>query len=152
MGKVGIMDLDSVIAQVQNFIDKLAKDDPEFKAEVYPGFNHRVCYTGYEQDMIKHHPFWEVDKENEYVNLSMDVLKELGQKPIKDFWTFGTDGSAYCGIYKIPTIGYSNAEYHQAHQPKEHVVVDDMIDCIEGYTAILCKLYGFDFDGIVGGR
>lgn len=143
------MDLDSVMDQVQRFIDAQKKKDPEFKAEVHPGYNHRVCYTGYEQDMAKHHPFWEVDPENKYVTLSMRVLKEHGQDPVKDYWTFGTDGSAFCGIFKIPTIGYSCAEYPQAHQPQEHVIIDDMIDCIEGYTAILCEIYKIDFGQLV---
>lgn len=143
------MNLDSVVNQVQRFIEGQMEKDPEFKAEVHIANNHRVCYTGYEKDMLKHHPFWSVDPENEYVKMSIQVLEKHGQKPIKDYWTFGTDGSAYCGIYQIPTIGYSCAEYHQAHQPKEHVVVDDMMECMEGYTAILCEIYDIDFNEIV---
>jgi acetylornithine deacetylase/succinyl-diaminopimelate desuccinylase-like protein len=33
----------------------------------------------------------------------------------------------------------------QAHQPKEHVNIDNMLDCVEGYTAMLCDIYGIDF-------
>lgn len=139
------MTLDDTIRQVQRFIDALAEQDPEFKAEVHTGQNHRVCYTGYEEDVQKHHPFWAVNPDNEYVKLSCRVLESLGQHPKTDYWQFGTDGSAFCGIYGIPTIGYSCADDEQAHQAKEHVVIDDMLNCIEGYTAILCEIYGIDF-------
>ena len=29
----------------------------------------------------------------------------------------------------------------QAHQAQEHVEINRVLDCIEGYTAVLCKLY-----------
>lgn len=32
----------------------------------------------------------------------------------------------------------------QAHQAQEHVEIDRILDCIEGYTAVLCRLYGLD--------
>ena len=139
------MTVDDAIGQVQRFIDGLASEDPDFRAEVYMGQNHRVCYTGFEADMPKHHPFWAVDPENEYVNRALKALESVGQHPKKNYWTFGTDGSAFCGIFGITTIGYSCADFLQAHQPKEHVVIDEMIQCIEGYTAILCDVYDMDF-------
>ncbi len=46
-----------------------------------------------------------------------------------------------CGKHNIVTIGYSGARESQAHQPQEHVVIDEMLECIEGYTSILKKLY-----------
>ena len=142
------MTLDDVVAQIQDFLDKQAAKDPEFKAEVYPATNHRIAYTGYEADVPKYHPFWSVDFDNEYVQICEKALKSVGQNPGKSYWQFGTDGSAFAGMYHIPTIGYSCANDDEAHQPKEHVVIDDMLSCIEGYTAILCELYGLDFEKI----
>lgn len=83
-------------------------------------------------------------KDNEYVELTYRTLKELGQDVEKIYWQFGTDGSVICGKYNIPTIGYSGAMMSQAHQAQEHVEIDRILDCIEGYTAVLCRLYGLD--------
>lgn len=137
--------IEDTVAQVQNFIDALAEKDLELKAEVHPRYNHRVSYTGYENDVAKQHPCWSVDEANEYVEKSYKVLKSLGQNPDKSYWAFGTDGSVICGVYDIPTIGYSFAHTSQAHQAKEHVVIHEMLDCIEGYTAMLCEIYNIDF-------
>ncbi len=133
------------IAQVQRCIDGLAAKDPEFKAEVHPRYNHRVCYTGYETTVAKQHPAWTTDRSNKYVERSFQVLRGLGQDPAEWYWPGGTDGSIFCGAYGIPTIGYSSADMSQAHQPREHVNIDNMVDCVEGYTAMLCDIYGIDF-------
>lgn len=137
--------IDDTISQIQKFIDALAEQDPEFKAEVHQRFNHRISYTGYKNDVAKQHPCWWVDENNEYVKKSFKALESLGQKPEKTYWTFGTDGSVLCGLYGIPTIGYSFAQMSQAHQAQEHVVINDMLKCVEGYTAMLCELYEIDF-------
>jgi len=133
------------VAQVQRCIDELAAKDPEFKAEVHPRYNHRVCYTGYETTVAKQHPAWTTDRNNEYVEKSFKALRALGQSPTEFYWPGGTDGSIFCGAYGIPTIGYASADIHQCHQPKEYVNIDDMLDCVEGYTSMLCEIYGIDF-------
>lgn len=134
------------VAQIQQFIDALAEKDKELTATVHPRFNKRVSYTGLEMTVAKQHPCWYVDEKNDYVDLSYEVLKEIGQNPEKFYWSFGTDGSIICGKYGIPTIGYSFAETSQAHQAKEHVVVSEMLSCIEGYTAMLFKIFGLNFN------
>ena len=133
------------IAQVQKCIDELAAKDPEFKAEVHQRINHRVCYTGYEADAPKQHPAWITDRNNEFVEKSFKALHAIGQNPPEWYWKGGTDGSIFCGQYGIPTIGYASAPVSQSHQPQEYIVVDDMMDCVEGYTAMLCEIYGIDF-------
>lgn len=143
------MTLDDVLTQIQHFLDKQAQSDPDFKAEVYPSTNHRIAYTGYEADVQKYHPFWSVDETNPYVQICKKALNAVGQYPKMNYWQFGTDGSAFAGMYHIPTIGYSCANDDQAHQPKEHVIIDDMLSCIEGYTSILCEIYGFDLQNII---
>lgn len=137
--------IEDTVGQVQKFIDALAEKDPEFKAEVHPRYNHRISYTGYENKVAKQHPCWSVDAINEYVEKSYHVLESLGQHPRKTYWSFGTDGSVICGVHGIPTIGYSFAHTEQAHQAREHVVIKEMLDCIEGYTAMLCEIYEIDF-------
>lgn len=93
-------------------------------------------------EAAKQHPAWETGKDNEYVEMTYQTLVGLGQDVKKIYWQFGTDGSVICGKYNIPTIGYSGAMMSQAHQAQEHVEINRVLDCIEGYTAVLCKLYG----------
>ena len=92
-------------------------------------------------EAAKQHPAWETGKDNEYVEMTYQTLVGLGQDVKKIYWQFGTDGSVICGKYNIPTIGYSGAMMSQAHQAQEHVEINRVLDCIEGYTAVLCKLY-----------
>ena len=92
-------------------------------------------------EAAKQHPAWETGKDNEYVEMTYQTLVGLGQDVRKIYWQFGTDGSVICGKYNIPTIGYSGAMMSQAHQAQEHVEINRVLDCIEGYTAVLCKLY-----------
>lgn len=92
-------------------------------------------------EAAKQHPAWETGKDNEYVEMTYQTLVGLGQDVKKIYWQFGTDGSVICGKYNIPTIGYSGAMMSQAHQAQEHVEINKVLDCIEGYTAVLCKLY-----------
>lgn len=92
-------------------------------------------------EAAKQHPAWETGKDNEYVEMTYQTLLGFGQDVKKIYWQFGTDGSVICGKYNIPTIGYSGAMMSQAHQAQEHVEISRVLDCIEGYTAVLCKLY-----------
>ena len=138
------MTIEDTVSRVQKFLDEQKKKDPELRAVVHPRMNKRTCYTGYEAEAAKQHPVWVTGKDNEYVELTYRTLKELGQDVEKIYWQFGTDGSVICGKYNIPTIGYSGAMMSQAHQAQEHVEIDRILDCIEGYTAVLCRLYGLD--------
>lgn len=98
-------------------------------------------------DSLKQHPAWETGKDNEYVEMTYQTLVGLGQDVKKIYWQFGTDGSVIRGKYNIPTIGYSGAMMSQAHQAQEHVELNRVLDCIEGYTAVLCKLYDLVMPG-----
>lgn len=138
------MTIEDTIQQFQKLIDEESEKDPDFKAVVHPRINKRVSYTGYEMEAAKQHPAWVTGKDNKYVELTYNTLKEIGQDVKKIYWQFGTDGSVICGKYNIPTIGYSGAMMSQAHQAKEHVEIDKVLDCIEGYTTVLCKLFGIN--------
>ncbi len=141
------MTIEDTIGRIQAFLDEQSAKDSDFKAVVHPRTNKRVCYTGYESEKAKQHPAWVTGGENKYVELTYNILKELGQDVEKIYWQFGTDGSVICGKYNIPTIGYSGAMMSQAHQAKEHVEIQRCLECIEGYTTVLCKIYDLNEPG-----
>lgn len=117
---------------------------PEWKATVEPRTFTETSYTGYTKNVKKYHPPWFTDRQNEYVKKTFKALQNIGQQPAEKYWKFGTDGSMTCGIYKIPTIGYSGAVEKWAHQPQEQVNIDEMLKTYEGYIAILSEIYGID--------
>ncbi|MEG2083695.1 MAG: M20/M25/M40 family metallo-hydrolase, partial [Oscillospiraceae bacterium] len=141
--------IDDTVFQVQALLDKLAAADPEFSASVAPRSTHRRCYTGYEKDMPKRHPAWETARDNNFVLATLEALRAVGLPCDEKYWQFGTDGSVSAGGYGIPTIGYSHARESWAHQPKERVCIDDMLCSVEGYSAILCKLFALPLDDVI---
>lgn len=139
------MTIDGTIAQIQKFLDFLSEKDPDFKAEVHQRMNHRVCYTGYETDVAKQHPAWIDDPDCEYIARSFQALEAAGQTPEEGYFVGGTDGSIFTGVYGIPTISYSWQYPLLCHQPQEYAVIEDELKEIEGYTAMLCEMFGLDF-------
>ena len=50
------------------------------------------------------------------------------------------------GLMGIPTIGYSAAEERYAHTPEEMINIEKVMQSLEGYLAIVCELFGIDFN------
>lgn len=129
------------IAQIQQLLDKLSAEDPDFKAVVHQRVNHRVAYTGFECDVPKQHPVWLTDKNSPFHAMTFEALRAIGQDAVEGCNVGGTDGSISCGVYGIPTFVYAGGGLRQCHQPKEHVVIDEALAGIEGYCAILKKIF-----------
>ncbi len=140
--------IEETIQEIQDFLDFLSANDPDFKAEVHQRINTRTGYTGYAMEVAKQHPAWLTDTSCEYVKKTFDALRKIGQDPKEGCFVAGTDGSITMGKYGIPTVSYSMADGNMAHQPGEFCVIDDEMKEIEGYTAILCDIFGLDFDSI----
>lgn len=136
--------IEDLMEQFECLFSTIKKEDPEFEASVKPRVFLERTYTGIEAWMKKYHPPWTTDENHPFVIKTMDALHALGQSPQKKYWKFGTDGSMSAGLHNITTIGYSGAEEKWAHQPKEQVNINAMLDTIEGYLAILCGIYGID--------
>ncbi len=118
------------IEQIEAFIQRQRARDKDFVAKVYPRTTQRTCYTGYAKDMERKHPAWITERDNPFVISSFEALRSVGQQPKESYWNAGTDGSVTKGVHKIPTIGYSTAQERWAHQPKERVNVQSMLECI----------------------
>lgn len=136
--------LDDLLDEFRAIFKRLSTSYPEFKATVEPRVYEETSYTGYTNKVRKYHPAWDTGKDNIYVKKALKALNSIGQNPAEKYWKFGTDGSMTCSIHHIPTIGYSGAEEKWAHQPKEHVSIDEMVKTYEGYIAILAEIYGLD--------
>ena len=136
--------LEDVIKELQDIIDDLAAKNPDFKATVTPRFFDETSWTGVTKRVKKFHPPWKTDWNNEFVQKAVTALKKVGQDPKETYWQFGTDGSSTAALHGIPTIGYCGADEKQAHQPKEHIIIEDLVKSIEGNIAIVSEIYGLD--------
>ena len=138
--------IDDLLKEFEYLFDKIKNNDPDFNASVCARKYIERSYTGYEKEVAKYHPPWITDKDNPFVQKSIQALKQVGQNPKIAYWKGGTDGSMTAGLMGIPTIGYSGTEERYAHTPEEVVNIDMMMQSLEGYYSIITKLLGLELE------
>ena len=110
-------------------------------AEVELLVDELVCYTGYATEVDQYFPGWITDRDHWSVLESLAALEEgIGRKPDVIGWRFSTDGIATSGQLGIPTVGFGPGDPTLAHQPNEHVALDDVISAAKGYCALAYRL------------
>jgi putative selenium metabolism hydrolase len=136
--------LDTILAEFEALFEELKGDDPQFDASVKVRTFHEKSWTGYEKDCQKYHPVWVTEEDHPFVQKTVKALKAVGQPAEIGCWNFGTDGSMMSGIMGIPCIGFQWGDEKQAHRYDEHVTIQELVDTVEGYAAILCELFDID--------
>jgi len=100
-----------------------------------------TTYTGYEAKVKQYFSGWLTDRSHWLVEESLEALKEaLGEEPDLIGWRFSTDGVATAGDLRIPTVGFGPGDPTLAHQPNEHISVEDVIEAAKGYCALALLL------------
>ena len=100
-----------------------------------------VCYTGYATEVDQYFPGWITDRGHWSVVESLAALEEgIGRKPEVIGWRFSTDGIATSGQLGIPTVGFGPGDPTLAHQPNEHIALEDVISATKGYCALAYRL------------
>jgi putative selenium metabolism hydrolase len=95
------------------------------------------CYTGYSTEADQYFPGWIIEESHWIVQESLEALtRGMGDKPDIIGWRFSTDGIATAGQLGIPTIGFGPGDPTLAHQPDEHVSLDDVMAAAKGYCAL----------------
>jgi len=136
--------LESILAEFEQLLLEIKKDNPLFEAKVRIRSHCEKSYTGYSKEVQKHHFVWMVDKENSFVKKAIRALHRVGQNPEIDYWPGGTDGSMTAGLMNIPTIGYSGMQFNLAHTPEEMISIEMMMRSLEGHFSIICELSGIN--------
>lgn len=132
--------VEEVVKQIQDIIDELAAQDPEFKADVKIKTALEVSYTGVEYEAEKLMPAWKTPRDHAFTKAATEALEALGQPVKYGYWDFGTDGSKTAGIDRKPTIGYSPMQEQYAHTPYDKVRTDFIEKAVAGNAAIFLKV------------
>ena len=104
------------------------------------------CYTGLELEAERFFPTWLMERTHPVVQAGKLAIKNtLGKDPMVITWRFSTDGVYTNGIKKIPTIGFGPGDESLAHQPNEHIRVNDVITAIDGYANLAKELTRISF-------
>lgn len=131
---------ESCLQEIQDIIDEIAREDPEFKAEVRIAESERTFYTGNSTVIANKKNAWKMSAEHPFVQAMAQALEEVGQPVKYEYWYFGTDLSKSCATDRKPSLGYSPMQEQYIHTPFDKVRTDYMEKSIAGYAASFLKL------------
>lgn len=131
---------EGAVAEMQAIADRLAAEDPDFRAEVRINAVERVSYTGVSELVENCKTFWKTSKEHPFVKACCAGLKDAGQTPKMDYWHFGTDVPAVAATHNKPSVGYSGGQEYTIHTPYEKIRVDYMEQALVGNVTMFLRL------------
>lgn len=96
------------------------------------------CWTGAKVDVKYFFPSWLTSKESSLIVKSLNVVRSK-VNPNAEFkiWNFSTDGVYSAGERNILTIGFGPGNEKLAHQPNEHISVEDIRRATRGYMELI---------------
>jgi putative selenium metabolism hydrolase len=138
---------EKVIKKLMHIINKLSKEDPEFRAEVEYLEREQTSYTGHTEItrgiML---PFYTHPNTPIALIAKESVEVVSGKNPQFTTWKFGTDGSYFANI-GIPTIGFGPGEERFAHTMLDHIKIDDVLTSTKVYAVIAADACGISCHG-----
>jgi acetylornithine deacetylase/succinyl-diaminopimelate desuccinylase-like protein len=116
-----------VQAEIQAIVDRLAKENPDFKCDV---------------NLFNHYPLMFVDPENPIVKAGVAAYETVNGAPPKvTAWQFGVNAT-FMAELGIPTVGIGPGNEKYAHTPEEHVPVADLTQCCKLWTRLIVDVCG----------
>jgi len=129
--------VDSVIAEYQEIIDQLHREDPAFCATITRMPNSRMKH-------LAHAPLM-TDPEEEIVKDTVAVLREhLGREPELSTKRGWTDAGVLSSFGRIPTIVCGPGELANSHTKDEHISIGQLCDFVSIYAKIAVKFCGIE--------
>ncbi len=127
---------ESVLAPLQNLIEEMKKEDPQFDAKVSYAVGEENCWTGTTISGERFFPGWRYEESEDFVQDAYKALKETGLDPEITQYSFCTNGSHYAGEAGIKTIGFGPSRENLAHTIDEHIEIEQLVKAMHGYTGI----------------
>ncbi len=131
---------ESVLAPIQELLDKLMAEDPELKVKASYAVGKEMCYTGNQIEGERFFPGWLYDEDADFVQAVYGQLKEMGFDPSITQYNFCTNGSHYAGEAGIKTIGLGPSRENLAHTVNEHIEIDQLCKVTECYYGTMKAL------------
>ena len=128
---------ESVLAPIQELLDKLMAEDPQLKAKVSYAVGKETCYTGNEIEGERFFPGWLYGEEEEFIKDTFAKLKEKGFSPEITQYNFCTNGSHYAGEAGIRTFGLGPSRENLAHTVNEYIEIEQLTKVTECYQGVL---------------
>lgn len=128
---------ESVLAPINEAIDRLQAANPDFKATAYFAKGKEECYTGIRIQGERFFPGWLYDAEEPFIANTLTKLREEGLSPKISHYSFCTNGSHYAGEAGIKTLGFGPSRENLAHTIDEHVEIEQLEKVTVGYKAII---------------
>ncbi|MEG1943212.1 MAG: YgeY family selenium metabolism-linked hydrolase [Angelakisella sp.] len=131
---------ESVLAPINELLAKLSAEDPELSAKASYAVGTETCYTGEEITGERFFPGWLYDKDEAFVQDTVNELHAAGFKPEITQYNFCTNGSHYAGEAKIATLGIGPSPENLAHTINEYIEVEQLTKVTECYYAVMKAL------------
>lgn len=128
--------LEGVLKPLEELIEEMKKEDPEFDAKVSYAKGEEKCWTGNIIEGERFFPGWRYEESEEFIQDTYKGLKESGLDPEITQYSFCTNGSHYAGEAKIKTIGFGPSRENLAHTIDEHIEIDQLVKAMNGYFEI----------------
>lgn len=131
---------ESVLAPIQELLDKMMAEDPKLKAKVSFVEMEEECYTGNKIGSEGFFPGWLHDENDQFVQDVYNEMKALGFNPTITNYNFCTNGSHYAGEAGIKTIGLGPSLETLAHKINEYIEIDQLLKVTECYYGTMKAL------------
>lgn len=130
---------EGAVKEIQDIIDRMASEDPEFKAEVEANTNLRFSYTG-EQDVIKSQKeVCKMSREHPFVKACALALDDAGIQYEYTYLTGSTDIPPVIWRLHKPALLFSGAQMNGVHQPNEKARTDYLKESLIGNASIFFR-------------
>ena len=116
--------IEGAIAEIQQIVDEIVKDDPDFHAEVSVNENLRTAYTGKAEEIKSAKEVWITDREHDFVKACAEAVSENNIPVVYDYWAFSTDIPQLGTRMNKPAIGYGPGQEYLIHTVDEKVRLD----------------------------
>lgn len=136
--------VEDILKRQREIIDKLASEDPEFKADVHLIEHELVCWTGH-KEVVKAicNPFY-TDPNSWIVKTAKNSIREItGEEPKAIVWNFGTESWCF-KMRGISTIGFGVGEERFTHSNNEVLSIEDLIKATKIYTWLAINICGVE--------
>lgn len=131
--------VEDAVEEIQEVIDEIKKEDPEFEATVSINKNLRRSYTGEECVIESKKEVWKIDKDHSFVKACEEGLSSMGLDVEIGYWPFSTDCPAMNDLGK-PVIGYSGLQEYYIHTTFERARIDYILESLRGNIGIYLEV------------